>query len=301
MTEISATPSAAPLPGSGFEISQNKWKRPLIATLLSLVAPGLGQFYNHEYKKAVVAGIVPPLIYTTAGHFGGFHSFTSFFLLLALLISWQIGVAVDAFRSAWRQVIQDQLEFRIVHTLRLGAALVVLGPPFLLAFFPSAFNRTLGFHAYKVPSTSNCPTVCEGERMIVDPTAYATNAPKRGDLVMFKHPLFGSLLFKRVVGLPGDIVSHSDDGLLVNGKPGALVDLAHVCGDPPLPSRAGMPMTFKWVSVPPDSLYVVGDNWSDSLDSRFEQFGFVSIKDVRGRPLFLYWSPYKNRIGCPLR
>ena len=110
---------------------------------------------------------------------------------------------------------------------------------------------------------------------------------------MFKHDEFDSLLFKRVIGLPGDVVTH--------GNPAALVDLKHLCGNPLLPGGGEVPFPFKTVTVPADSLYVVGDNWSDSFDSRFEEFGFVPIKNVRGRQFFLYWSPYKNRIGCRLR
>ena len=120
---------------------------------------------------------------------------------------------------------------------------------------------------------------------------------------MFKHDEFDSLLFKRVIGLPGDVVTQSKDGILINGNPAALVDLKHLCGNPLLPGAGGgeVPFPFKTVTVPADSLYVVGDNWSDSFDSRFEEFGFVPIKNVRGRQFFLYWSPYKNRIGCRLR
>jgi len=44
---------------------------------------------------------------------------------------------------------------------------------------------------------------------------------------------------------------------------------------------------------------VVGDNLSNSYDSRF--FGLVALNQVKGKPLILYWSPGTSRIGCPIR
>ena len=187
--------------------------------------------------------------------------------------------------------------------MKIGTVLVlVLSPAILYGVYTDFFfNRIAKARAYKIPSTSNCPTACEGERMIADPSAYVNNAPRRGELVMFKHSDFDALLFKRVVAIGGDVVNQTPESILVNGKPAALVDFSQICGDPPRPKRTHFPMESRTLIVPPSSLYVVGDNWSNSLDSRMEEFGFVSIEELRGRPLFLYWSPYRNRIGCRLR
>ncbi len=289
------------LPSS--ELSQapeapNKWKRPLIATLLSLLAPGLGQLYNRQFWKAICVGLAGPAVYISAGHFGAFRSFRPFAAICLFLLSWQLGFALEALLTAHRQSSSPKPNPLSLWKW-IAAVVLILAPPTLLPG-GTVLERTMRVRAYRVPSASNCPTVCQGERMIVEPFAYTTNTPRRGDLVMFKHPEFDSLLFKRVVGLPGDVVSQSDDGITVNGKPAALVDLAHLCGNPPKQDGAYLPIPPTTLTVPADSLYVVGDNWSNSLDSRIEGFGFVPIKNVRGRPLFLYWSPYKNRIGCRL-
>jgi signal peptidase I len=58
---------------------------------------------------------------------------------------------------------------------------------------------------------------------------------------------------------------------------------------------------FDAVKVPQDSLFVIGDNLNNSFDSRFPEFGFVNLDQVRGKPLYLYWSLEKSRIGCPVR
>ena len=277
----------------------SKWKRPLLATLLSLVTPGLGQLYNRQFWKGICVGLTGPALYISAGYFGAFRSFRSFVTLLLLLILWQAGAAVETFVTARRQPFSHMLD--PLPTWRWILGVVLLVAPVSFAPGGSAMERVMRVRAYKAPSASNCPTVCEGERMIVDTSAYRINPPQRGDLVMFRHPKFDSLLFKRVIGLPGDVVTQSDDGILVNGKPAVRVDLAPVCGNPPALDRSYLPIQPRTLTVPADSLYVVGDNWSNSMDSRIEEFGFVHSQNVRGRPLFLYWSPYKNRIGCHLR
>jgi type IV secretory pathway protease TraF len=47
--------------------------------------------------------------------------------------------------------------------------------------------------------------------------------------------------------------------------------------------------------------FVVGDNLQSSFDSRVGGFGPVTASMIRGKPLFLYWSPMHSRIGCALR
>jgi hypothetical protein len=46
---------------------------------------------------------------------------------------------------------------------------------------------------------------------------------------------------------------------------------------------------------------VVGDNLANSFDSRTPEFGPVRADMIRGKPLYLYWSPDLHRIGCTLR
>jgi signal peptidase I len=133
--------------------------------------------------------------------------------------------------------------------------------------------------------------------------AYLKTAPKRGDLIMFERLGERRLLYiKRVVGVGGDIVSEKDGTILINGTPFAGSDLSQVCGKSKRESSLseGLPR-FEPITVPATSFFVVGDNSANSLDSRFSEFGFVSLPRVKGKPVYIYWSVDRSRIGCALR
>ncbi len=155
------------------------------------------------------------------------------------------------------------------------------------------------FRAFSTPSGSMCPTICEHDRLIAATDAYEKVGPRRGDLIIFKSQLSGALFTKRIIGVGGDTVSRSVDGaILVNGK---RVELPPLCGKPRASPVATSSLRFERVTVPANSFFVVGDNLENSYDSRIEGFGFVASDSIRAKPLVLYWSPDRSRIGCDLR
>ena len=103
------------------------------------------------------------------------------------------------------------------------------------SFFPVALAvlllRAFVFEPFRIPSDSMMPTLLDGDFIVVDKFAYglrlpvtntkilATWQPSRGDVVVFHPPMDPSEAWiKRVVGLPGDHVTVSNDRLVINGK-----------------------------------------------------------------------------------
>ena len=84
------------------------------------------------------------------------------------------------------------------------------------------------------------PTIVEGDRLLVDKAAFGWRIPfttirltqgedpQRGDIVIFSSPEDGTVLVKRVIGLPGDMIEMRDEHLSINGK---FVDYAADEGD----------------------------------------------------------------------
>jgi len=170
----------------------------------------------------------------------------------------------------------------------------------ILAIVIALFIRTFVIQAYKIPSGSMKPTLQIGDHILVSKFNYGiklpflrttlipVGAPQRGDIVVFIYPKDPSKDFiKRLIGVPGDTIEIRNKKILLNGLPyndknGVYVDNLVIPG-------AVQPRdNFGPVTVPEDSLFVMGDNRDESYDSRF--WGFVSKKDVLGKALIIYWS-----------
>jgi signal peptidase I len=170
----------------------------------------------------------------------------------------------------------------------------------LLAIIIAFFIRTFVIQAYKIPSGSMKPTLQIGDHILVSKFNYGVKlpflrstlipigTPKRGDILVFIYPEDRSKDFiKRLIGLPGDTIEIRNKKIIMNGLP--LNDTHGVYSDNLIIPGSVQPRdNFGPVTVPEDSIFVMGDNRDESYDSRF--WGFVKMKDVLGKALIIYWS-----------
>jgi signal peptidase I len=148
---------------------------------------------------------------------------------------------------------------------------------------------------YLIPSVSMANTLLPGQRVLVDRVVYHYRGVHRGDVIVFRWPGHETEtpLIKRVVGLPGDRLSLRDGRLYVNGR--RLVEgyVRQVQGTrektlPAFPSDTpgGWALTTPY-TVPPGHFFVMGDNRTESNDSRY--WGTVPRENIIGRAFFVYW------------
>jgi signal peptidase I len=126
----------------------------------------------------------------------------------------------------------------------------------------------------------------------IDKTIIPIKNPKRGDIIVFKYPENPKLDFiKRVVGVAGDVIEVRNKKLFVNHK---LVKNPHAIHTDPytIPAVYNKRDNYGPVTVPPHSLFVMGDNRDNSRDSRF--WGFVDLSAVKGKAFLIYWSWNKD-------
>lgn len=160
--------------------------------------------------------------------------------------------------------------------------------------------RTYIIQAFKIPSGSMIPSLLVGDHILVNKFLYGTKIPfsgkrafmfkkpERGDIIVFKYPENPSKDFiKRVVAVEGDVIESKNKMIHVNGNKVNEPYAQHT--DSSMRPMGIEPRdNFGPVIVPKNKYFVMGDNRDQSYDSRY--WGYVDIKDVKGKALILYWS-----------
>ncbi|RJQ41367.1 MAG: signal peptidase I [Nitrospiraceae bacterium] len=160
--------------------------------------------------------------------------------------------------------------------------------------------RAYIIQAFKIPSGSMKPTLLVGDHILVNKFLYGTKIPfkdkrvlmfkkpAREDIIVFKYPGDPSKDFiKRVVAVEGDVIEVKNKIVHVNGNKVNELYAQHTDSSM-MPTGIAPRDNFGPVIVPKDKYFVMGDNRDESNDSRF--WGYVDIKDVKGKALILYWS-----------
>lgn len=132
--------------------------------------------------------------------------------------------------------------------------------------------RTWIAQPFIVNGSSMDTTFKDGEYLIVDEISYRFKAPERGDVLIFKYPNDPSKYFiKRLIGLPGETVTVTNDSVTVNGV---------TINEPYLHSQTYGNNTWR---LSDDQYFVMGDNRIVSSDSRV--WGPLPKEDLIGRPI----------------
>ena len=181
----------------------------------------------------------------------------------------------------------------------------------LIAVLLALFARTFAVQAFKIPTGSMEPNLLVGDHLLVNKFIFSPSLSpierallpnrdiRRGDIIVFKYPEEPDRDFiKRVIGLPGETIELRNKKVHINGEP---LDEQYVHYIFP-PAADGQPKawdlreTFGPVTVPPDSLFMMGDNRDNSQDSRF--WGMLPRNYVKGRAMVIYWS-FDEAAGAP--
>ena len=179
----------------------------------------------------------------------------------------------------------------------------------VIAVVLALFIRSFVVQAFKIPSGSMEPTLLIGDHILVNKFIYGIGIPfidkkffqfkkpERGDVVVFEYPQDPSKDFiKRVIGVEGDKLHIKEKKIYINDKP--FEDEHGIYSDDDIlkeSSAGGNRDNLGPVTVPPNSIFVMGDNRDKSYDSRF--WGFVDNNKIKGNAFLIYWSwekPFRN-------
>jgi signal peptidase I len=181
----------------------------------------------------------------------------------------------------------------------------------LVAFLLALFVRTFVFENFKIPSGSMEDNLLVGDHLVVNKFIYSPTfawpvntllpyrPPARGDVVVFKFPEEPRRDFiKRCIGVAGDTVEMRQKKLFLNGveqtEPYAVHKDSTVFGSGlNVAASKRKRDNFGPVTVPEGTIFCLGDNRDNSLDSRF--WGPVPLSYVKGRAVLIYWSYEADR------
>lgn len=144
------------------------------------------------------------------------------------------------------------------------------------------------FAPFIVEGPSMRPNFYTGERLIVNKIVYSFRAPKRGEVIVF-HATEEKDYIKRAIAFPGETVKVEGDKVYINGK---LIEEPYIQEAIDEAENNGISYNtrdFPESTVPEGTVFAMGDNRPDSLDSRFPQVGFVSFDTIIGRADVIFW------------
>lgn len=157
----------------------------------------------------------------------------------------------------------------------------------IFSFFAVIFVFTFLFRIANVDGDSMLPTLTNGDKLIVTHIDYA---PTYGDIVIVNSSGLDKYIVKRVIATEGQTIDIDFDSGAVTVN-GTTLDESYI-KDLTLFDEGGHKYP---VTVPENSVFVMGDNRMNSLDSRSDRVGFVNEEDILGK-VFLRVFPF-NSIG----
>lgn len=176
----------------------------------------------------------------------------------------------------------------------------------ILAFALAIIVKTFFLQAFFIPSESMVPTLEVGDRVLVNKIVYHLHEPRRGDVIVFiahrgarksfwqrvRSVLFEGLgvtrpadvdFIKRVIALPGETIQIRRGEVTITPKDGKPFVLRE-----PYLSTVKDTTDFKATVVPSDHYFVMGDNRTNSADSRTE-LGPIPRDEIVGRAFVRIW------------
>lgn len=154
----------------------------------------------------------------------------------------------------------------------------------------AVFVRAFVAEPFEVPTESMVSTIQVGDRLLGEKITYLGSDPKAGDVVTFHDPEQPSTtLIKRVIATPGQTVDVKDGAVYVDGqrldepytegKPSERIEGRHA-------AFLGADVAYPY-TLGDDEYWVMGDNRTNSLDSRY--FGPIRRDAITSKAWFIFW------------
>ncbi|MGI8224782.1 signal peptidase I [Bacillus wiedmannii] len=146
--------------------------------------------------------------------------------------------------------------------------------------------RQFVFFPYKVSEVSMENSLFNNDKVLINHFTHSIEDLQRFDIVVVNSPLENTsnnkTIIKRVVGLPGDTIEYKLQQLYINGL---VVKDLYSKGET---ADFSLKRIYGFDRVPNDTIFVLGDNREESLESRFKEIGFISWNNIEGKVVLRY-------------
>lgn len=150
--------------------------------------------------------------------------------------------------------------------------------PYIVIILVVVLIRTFIITPVNVNGTSMNNTLEDNDTMILNKIGIKFSDLKRFDIVVIKTN--DTYLIKRIIGLPGEVIEYKEGKLFINGK--KIKDPYY---------KNNNTNDFESVKIPKNNYFVMGDNRSNSIDSRI--IGVINKKDILGTTKLVIF-PFRN-------
>lgn len=166
---------------------------------------------------------------------------------------------------------------------------------------------------YVISSTSMTPNILPGDRILSlnflynfrfpfsDKSSFQMTKPKYGDIIFFRSPIEDKVYIKRVIGLPGDVITFQNGEMKINDliipdfkvneADNIVLFLEEISGKQYKIQRNQVSLTAmlnQQYAIPENKLFVLGDSRDKSYDSR--HFGYIPLDFVIGKAIYILFS-----------
>lgn len=282
---------------------------PLLAALMTLIAPGMGQIYNGQARKAgILCAWVVVFAFAVRSPLVIWGGIAAVALSYLVAIFGVIYLVSDAWRHAKRDRPRASYNQWYVYLGYFFAASIGY------VFISFVSNQVSAVEYFSIPANSMAPALAGGDFVIVDRRTSYVQPPKVGQIAIFRYPRDEQINYvKRIMGVAGDVVEFRKKKLYLNGnlvKLEAVPELGAVAAllgeedrevltlhretlgeqsyEILLNEKSLLNDSFGPTTVPAGHFFTLGDNRDRSSDSRI--WGMVPEKNLIGRPRFIYYS-----------
>ncbi|UJF31507.1 signal peptidase I [Paenibacillus hexagrammi] len=259
---------------------REKRRYPAIASLLSILVPGLCQFYNGQIRKAsmlLFLRLALLYVFLFTGMLDHYYGMVSLMLIEICICLFAI---IDAVVIS---IVRKKVVLRKYQRIYIYLLIIMIACGY--SYFIDT-SMVIGRKAEISSGSSMAPTLQANERFVIDTR---TKHFKRGDIIVFWRPGGGQQQFvKRIIAIGGDTIEMKEGKVFVNGEE---ISESYIT-TPKMNTHWGP------AQIPEGQYFVLGDNRDNSLDSHI--FGPISESLIIGKAKFIYWASDTGRLGRQL-